>query len=147
MSLLNPKRLFCLTYTVIIVLIILAGVQCTRVPESKVRIGYLIADLHHLPLFVAIEKGFFADEGIRVDIIGPFDAGTSEMNALAANQTDMGYVGTPPAVIAATRNINLLSIIAGVNTEGSALVVEKKIASISDLCKKKIATPSPGSIA
>ncbi len=32
---------------------------------SAVRLGYLQNDLHHLPAFVALEKGFFGKEGIE----------------------------------------------------------------------------------
>ena len=31
---------------------------------DTIRLGYLQSDLHHLPAFVAIEKGFFADESL-----------------------------------------------------------------------------------
>lgn len=120
-------------------------IDCAQPPKAEVRIGYLLGDLHHLPFFVALEKGFFKDEGIDVKVVGPFDAGTAEMDALAADHLDMGYVGTPPAVIAAARKVDL-SIIAGVNAEGSALIVDKTINNISDLQGKKIATPLPGSI-
>ncbi len=74
---------------------------CTSHPPSTVRIGYLLGDLHHLPFFVAQDKGFFKDEGINVQVVGPFDAGPAEMDALAANQLDMGYVGISPAILAA----------------------------------------------
>jgi len=131
--------------TVILLLIICSGVHCAPPPEGEVRIGYLLGDLHHLPFFIALEKGFFKDERINVKVIGPFDAGTAEMDALVANQLDMGYVGTPPALIAAARKVDL-SIIAGVNAEGSALIVDETINNVSDLRGKKIATPLPGSI-
>jgi len=126
-------------------LIAVSSMHCTTPPEGRVRIGYLLGDLHHLPFFVALEKGFFADAGIDVEVVGPFDAGTSEMNALAAGQLDMGYVGIPPAVIAAVRDVDL-SIVAGVNVEGSAFVVNNTINDACDLCGKVIATPLPGSI-
>ena len=117
------------------------------IPQQKteVRIGYLIGDLHHLPFFVALEKGFFKEVGIDVKVVGPFEAGTAEMGALAANQLDIGYVGTSPAIIAAARGVNL-SIVSGVNMEGSSLVVNKSVGDIKELRGKKIATPLPGSI-
>ena len=118
---------------------------CTSHPPSTVRIGYLLGDPHHLPFFVAEDKGFFKDEGINVQVVGPFAAGPAEMDALAANQLDMGYVGVSPAILAAARKVDL-SIIAGVNLEGSALVTAEDIDDVTELKSKKVATPAPGSI-
>ena len=118
---------------------------CAPVAPSTVRIGYLLGDLHHLPFFVAQDRGFFAEEGLSVEVVGPFDAGPSEMDALAANQIDMGYVGVAPAVLAAARKIPL-SIVSGVNLEGSGLVTGMDINSVAELKSKRIATPAPGSI-
>jgi len=118
---------------------------CAPVAPSTVRIGYLLGDLHHLPFFVAQDRGFFLDEGLGVEVVGPFDAGPAEMDALAANQIDMGYVGVAPAVLAAARKVPL-SIVSGVNLEGSGLVTGMDINSVAELKSKKIATPAPGSI-
>jgi len=118
---------------------------CAPVAPSTVRIGYLLGDLHHLPFFVAQDRGFFLEEGLNVEVVGPFDAGPAEMDALAANQIDMGYVGVAPAVLAAARKIPL-SIVSGVNLEGSGLVTGMDINSVAELKSKRIATPAPGSI-
>jgi NitT/TauT family transport system substrate-binding protein len=118
---------------------------CAPAVPSTVRIGYLLGDLHQLPFFVAQDKGFFAEEGLNVEVVGPFEAGPAEMDALAANQIDMGYVGVAPAVMAAARKIPL-SIVSGVNLEGSGLVTGLDVNSVAGLKSKRIATPSPGSI-
>jgi NitT/TauT family transport system substrate-binding protein len=118
---------------------------CAPATPSTVRIGYLLGDLHQLPFFVGQDKGFFVEEGLNVEVVGPFEAGPAEMDALAANQIDMGYVGVAPAVLAAARRVPL-SIVSGVNLEGSGLVTAPDINNVSDLKSKKIATPAPGSI-
>jgi len=118
---------------------------CAQPAPEKVRIGYLLGDIHHLPFFVAVEKGFFKAEGVEVEVVGPFDAGPAEMDAMAAGQLDMGYVGVPPVILAAARKVPV-TVIAGVNLEGSALAAEKGITSVAGLKSKKIATPAPGSI-
>ncbi|MFA5065558.1 MAG: ABC transporter substrate-binding protein [Dehalococcoidia bacterium] len=118
---------------------------CAPGKPSSIRIGYLLGDLHQLPFFVAQDKGFFTEEGLDIEVVGPFEAGPAEMDALAAGQIDMGYVGMAPAVMAAARKIPL-SIVSGVNLEGSGLVTRTDITTISELKSKKIATPAPGSI-
>ncbi|MFA5078856.1 MAG: ABC transporter substrate-binding protein, partial [Dehalococcoidia bacterium] len=129
-----------------ILLVPISGLSgCSPAAPSPVRIGYLLGDLHQLPFFVAVDKGYFGDEGLQIEIVGPFDAGPAEMDALAAGQIDVGYVGMAPAVLAAARKIPL-SIVSGVNLEGSGLVTSMKIGSVDELKSKKIATPLPGSI-
>jgi NitT/TauT family transport system substrate-binding protein len=130
---------------VLLLVPVFGGIACTPAVPASVRIGYLLGDLHQLPFFVAQEKGFFKDEGINVHVVGPFDAGPAEMDALAANQLDIGYVGVSPAILAAARKVEL-SVIAGVNLEGSALATSNSINAVSELRGKKIATPAPGSI-
>ncbi len=118
---------------------------CAPAKPPSIRIGYLLGDLHQLPFFVAEDKGFFTEEGLDIEVVGPFEAGPAEMDALAAGQIDMGYVGMAPAVMAAARKIPL-AIVSGVNLEGSGLVTRTDISSVSELKSKKIATPAPGSI-
>ena len=132
----------------IIILLILPAVfaaGCAQPAPAKVRIGYLLGDIHHLPFFVAVEKGFYKAEGLDVEVVGPFDAGPAEMDAMAAGQLDIGYVGAPPVITAAARKVPL-TIVSGVNLEGSAVAAANRITSVADLKGKKIATPAPGSI-
>jgi NitT/TauT family transport system substrate-binding protein len=141
----KPVRLAFFLLTALLLITAFSGIACTSVAPSTVRIGYLLGDLHQLPFFVAQEKGFFKDAGVNVQVVGPFDAGPAEMDAIAANQLDIGYVGVSPAILAAARKIEL-SVIAGVNLEGSALATANSINSITDLKAKKVATPAPGSM-
>ncbi len=139
------KILTCLILSSILLIPLSSLSGCSPAAPSTVRIGYLLGDLHQLPFFVAVDKGFFSDEGVQIHIVGPFDAGPAEMDALAAGQIDMGYVGMAPAVLAAARKIPL-SIVSGVNLEGSGLVTNMNTSSVAELKSKKIATPLPGSI-
>ncbi len=64
----------------------------------RVKVAYLAADVHQLALHVGIDKGFFNEYGIEVELIGPFAAGGDVMNALLAGQANIGFVGSPPVV-------------------------------------------------
>lgn len=139
------KKLAFLALALVLTVPLLSWPGCSPAKTATVRVGYLLGDLHQLPFFVAQDMGYFKDEGIDIQVVGPFDAGPAEMDALAANQLDMGYVGIAPSVLAAARKIDL-SIISGVNLEGSALATEIGISSITDLKSRKVATPAPGSI-
>ena len=99
-----------------------ARFQCSQGLGKTVRIGYLKADLHQLALFVALDQGYFDEFGLTVDLY-VFSAGPEEMDAFGSKDIDMGYLGAAPAT---TKRLNLaipIVIVAGVNNEGSAIVV------------------------
>ena len=86
---------------------ILAFSACDRSSTEKaaapepVRMAYLQNDIHHLALWVALEKGFFQQEGVEVEIAGIFRAGPEVMSAFVAGALDMAYVGEAPTTFAA----------------------------------------------
>ncbi|HMK52310.1 MAG TPA: ABC transporter substrate-binding protein [Thermodesulfobacteriota bacterium] len=75
----------------IILLLLMAG---TALSEDKVKIGYMrIA--HSLPTFVAVEKGLFDQEGVKVELT-PFETSTIIIGALMAGRIDANCCsGTP----------------------------------------------------
>ncbi|MGC1121312.1 MAG: ABC transporter substrate-binding protein [Candidatus Methanofastidiosia archaeon] len=98
-----------------------ATYSCSNL-DKTVRIGYLRADLHQLALFVALDQGYFDEFGLTVELY-VFSAGPEEMDAFGSQDIDMGYLGIAPAT---TKRLNLgipIVVLAGVNNEGSALVV------------------------
>ncbi|MBU6998155.1 MAG: ABC transporter substrate-binding protein [Theionarchaea archaeon] len=98
-----------------------ATYSCSNL-DKTIRIGYLRADLHQLALFVALDQGYFDEFGLTVELY-VFSAGPEEMDAFGSQDIDMGYLGIAPAT---TKRLNLgipIVILAGVNNEGSALVV------------------------
>ncbi len=121
---------------------------CGQASAGTVRMAFLQNDLHHLPLWVAQDRGFFAKEGVNVEIAGVFRAGPEIMTAFAADALDMAYVGEAPATIAFARGNHDIRVIAQVNTEGSALVVAKDspLRTVKELKGKKVAVPGNGSV-
>ncbi|KPV64068.1 MAG: taurine transporter substrate binding subunit [Candidatus Bathyarchaeota archaeon BA1] len=111
-----------------------------------VRVGYLTADIHHLALFIAREKGWYLGTGIRFEF-KEFPNGPTEMLAFAAGELDIGYLGIVPAMLHKVNMKVNITVVAAANTEGSALVVNpKKIASPKDLKGKMVATPGAGTV-
>jgi len=101
----------------------------SAVASPPIRMAYLQNDLHHLALWVALDQGYFRDEGIDVEIAGVFRAGPEILTAFGAGELDAAYVGEAPATIAAARGTARIRILAQANTEGSALVVSNAAAS------------------
>jgi NitT/TauT family transport system substrate-binding protein len=128
-------------------LLFLAMLFCLIVPcdgEAKaLRVGYLQGDIHHLPLWVALEKGMFPKEGIQVEVGGIFRAGPEEMSAFSAGALDVGYVGLAPTITAFANKTVDVSVVAQVNMEGSQIVVKQGsgIKDMMELKGKTIAIP------
>ena len=113
-----------------------------------IRMGYLQSDIHQLPAWVALEKGFYEQERIDVKVEGIFKAGPEEMSAFTAGALDIGYVGEAPATTAVANNAADVQVVAQVNTEGSAVVVGKDagIQKVSDLAGRQIAIPGHSTV-
>jgi NitT/TauT family transport system substrate-binding protein len=54
--------------------------------QDVVKIGYLRIVMS-IPTFIAQEKGFFADEGLKVELV-PFNSGSAIIDALVASRID-----------------------------------------------------------
>jgi NitT/TauT family transport system substrate-binding protein len=120
-----------------------------NIAEGKpVRVAYLQSDVHQLPCWVALDKGFFEKEGVKVEVAGIFKAGPELMSAFAAGALDMGYVGIAPATTAVANKTAKVVVLAQVNTDGSALVVKKdgKIHTVSELVGKTAAVPGHSTV-
>ncbi len=116
--------------------------------ESSVRIGYLQSDIHQLACWVALEKGLYQKHGVPAKVAGIFKAGPEEMSAFAADALDMGYVGEAPATTAVANGVAEATVLAQVNTEGSAIMVKKdsNIQVPEDLAGKTVAIPGHSTV-
>lgn len=71
----------------------------------RVDVAYLAADTHQIALHYGIEKGYFQEYGIYVNLMGPYAAGGDVMGALLSEHANIGLVGSPPALL---QSINAL---------------------------------------
>ncbi len=117
------------------------------VPEKagKIRLGYITADLHHLALYVALKEGYLDRVFEDVDL-KQYPNGVAIMEAFKLGELDAAYLGGAPATLKRINDEIEISIIAGVNNEGSALVVKKEINSPKDLAGKTVAIPGFGTV-
>ncbi len=121
----------------------------------NIRYGYLVNDIHELPFYVAWKKGYYNDVGINITIAegAPFQNGAFEMQkGFKADTVDVGSLGIPPVIIHRinsndfTKDDARVGVIAGMNNEGSAIVVANNITSLKDLRGKTVGYPGPGTI-
>ncbi len=112
---------------------------------TTVRLGFF-PNLTHAPALVGMEKGYFQKAlGTARLNAREFVSGTTLMEAFAAGQIDIAYVGPGPAINGATRGMPL-QIIAGASEAGAALIARKDsgIRTYRDLAGKRVAVPSLG---
>ena len=126
-------------------------------PDSPIRLGFLKGDIHQLAQAVAKNvdvlgngKSVYEEYGLNVEnaIGAPFANGGAVMDAFAGGYVDIGYLGSPPAILKHLNTEVDTTIIAQVNSEGSAIVVdvESGITDIAGLAGKTIAHPGESSI-
>jgi len=123
--------------TVGMVIFLLGAATGALAAQDVVKIGYLRI-LMSLPTFVAQEKGFFEQAGLKVELI-PFQSGTEIMDALVAGRIDViGSTGTTGLwAVAQTASdrfkIFLLYGTTSISEDNAFSVVVKKDSPIQDI--------------
>jgi len=111
---------------------------------EPVRIGYLIADVHQSPFFIAYKEGWYQEEGIA-PVKWEYMNGALEMEGLIAGEIDAGYAGCTPVMAAASKGAEIV-ILASSNKEGSAIVAKPGINNVTELNGMRVGTPGIGTI-
>jgi NitT/TauT family transport system substrate-binding protein len=116
--------------------------------KKTLRIGYY-PNINHAQAVIGLGRGDFQKAlGDNVEVKTQiFNAGPSEIEALFANQIDVGYIGPGPAINGYVRSDGeALKIISGSTSGGAVFVVrdDSGINSPQDLANKKFATPELG---
>ena len=111
---------------------------------TRVRMGLAARSTTSMPFFVAKERGFFAEEGLDVELI--------VMQAIQTIQATMGKStqfasATGSAVSAAVSGADIKTILAVTDRPSFDLIVQPSITSVQQLRGKKIGTGGVGSLA
>ena len=120
--------------------------------KDVIRIGYQ-PSTHQIAAMLAYEKGWWEEDlgkfGIENVFIKQFPSGPPQMFAMLAGDLDVAYVGVASPIAALYEGLDA-KIVAGVQTQGSALVIRPELVDEyegpASLKGKTIATYPPGSI-
>jgi NitT/TauT family transport system substrate-binding protein len=121
------RKLF-IVFTVL-VLSIFAFAACNKKADiQKVRVGEVTHSLFYAPLYVAIGKGFFKEEGIELDL-QTTAGGDKTMTALLSNGIDIALVGSETTIYVYSQGpkdpvINFAQL---TQTDGTFLVSRNKL--------------------
>ena len=108
----------------------------SRSPEIGMAVEFMD---HAACAFIALDKGWFADEGINVATYESYITGMALASALARGDIQVAYLCLVPAINAYANAKVALKIIAGTHKYGYGLVVNSdKIRTVKDLEKPGI---------
>ncbi|QPC47303.1 ABC transporter substrate-binding protein [Mangrovibacillus cuniculi] len=108
-------------------LVFIAGCQTTDKVE-KVRVAEVTRSLFYTPQYVAIEKGFFKEEGLDIELTTTW-GGDKTMTTLLSDGADIALVGSETSIYVYAQNpidpvINFAQL---TQTDGTFLVSREKV--------------------
>jgi NitT/TauT family transport system substrate-binding protein len=111
-------------------------------PKVSFKVG-IIPVPEHSKLIIARDKGFFAEEGLDVELV-EFQNSADGITALRGGKTDIGSVGVTAPLVHISKGADSIRIIGGLGGNGSAIVAgpdfAAKYKSLADLKGKKVGT-------
>ena len=105
------------------------SVPTTAAPVKELKIGYQ-PSTHQMAEITAMSKGWWQQDLAPLGVVNVsdkvFPSGPPEMAAMQAGELDIAYVGAAPVLTALATGLDA-KIVAGVNTQGSDLVVRNDL--------------------
>ncbi|MEC1717894.1 ABC transporter substrate-binding protein [Schinkia azotoformans] len=109
-------------------LVLFAFTACSEDTPQKVRLAEVTRSIFYAPEYVALEKGFFAEEGLDVELTTAW-GGDKTMTALLTGGADIALVGSETSVYVEAQGaidpvINFAQL---TQTDGTFLVAREKV--------------------
>ncbi|MFW0782469.1 ABC transporter substrate-binding protein [Rossellomorea marisflavi] len=97
-------------------------------PLEKVRVAEVTRSIFYAPEYVAIEKGFFKDEGLNVELKTTW-GGDKTMTALLSNGADIALVGSETSIYVHAQGSDdpVVNFAQLTQTDGTFLVSREKV--------------------
>lgn len=101
---------------------------CSKDELKEVSIGEVTRSIFYAPQYVAIEKGFFEEEGLKVDL-KTIAGGDKTMTALLSGGIDVALVGSETSIYVTAQGANdpIKNFAQLTQTDGTFLVSREKI--------------------
>jgi ABC-type nitrate/sulfonate/bicarbonate transport system substrate-binding protein len=131
-----------LTVSVILILLLTLA-SCTQKPTAEEELTKVtlvldwVPNTNHTGFYVAQEKGFFAEQGLDVEIIQPVEGGSAQLIGAERGQFGVSYQEEVAYSRAADIPVVAVAAIIQNNTSGFASPASKNIATPSDFAGKK----------
>ncbi|MEK3798254.1 ABC transporter substrate-binding protein [Peribacillus sp. FSL H8-0477] len=114
------------------VVLVFSLAACGKDELQKVRIAEVTRSVFYAPQYVAIEKGFFKEEGLEVDL-KTTAGGDKTMTALLSDGADFALVGSETSIYVTAQGTNdpIVNFAQLTQTDGTFLVARDKIDNFS----------------
>lgn len=108
--------------------LILALLACGKEDLTKVRVAEVTRSIFYAPQYVAIEKGFFEEEGLKIEL-KTTAGGDKTMTALLSDGADVALVGSETSIYVTAQGANdpIINFAQLTQTDGTFLVSREKI--------------------
>ena len=105
---------------------------CGKEELKEVRVGEVTRSIFYAPQYVAIEKGFFEEEGLKVKL-STIAGGDKTMTALLSDGIDIALVGSETSIYVTAQGANdpIKNFAQLTQTDGTFLVSREKIEDFS----------------
>ena len=128
-------------YLVFTILIIVGILSYTKKKTNKIRVAEVTHSVFYTPFYVALENGYFKEEGLNIELI--LTPGADKVTAaVLSNDVEIGFCGTEATIyVYNNKEKDYLVNFAGLTKkDGSFLVSRKKYENfkLSDLKGKKV---------
>jgi len=135
----------CIKLILLILLLTCIWVPSSMAAQKLTLILDWFPNVDHLPIYVARHQGFFADEGLEIEIISP-SATSDALKLAAAGKVDLAVSYEPQTIIAAARGLDIVVVGRLIEHPLTTLLFlkGKGIKTPQDLEGKKIGYTVPG---
>lgn len=132
------KRIFVLT---VMIFTMLCSNACA---QKLVLMLDWFPNVDHMPVYVAQQSGYFADQGLEVEILAPSET-SDALKLAAAGQVDIAVSYEPQTIMAADAGLKVKAVAPLVVKPLTTLMfLDKSIKTPADLSGKKIGYTVPG---
>lgn len=116
----------------VIAVLLLSLAACNKHELEKVKVGEVTRSIFYAPQYVALEKGFFEDEGLSVEL-QTIAGGDKTMTALLSDGIDIALVGSETSIYVTLQGANdpIQNFAQLTQTDGTFLVARDKIDNFS----------------
>ena len=141
------KRILAVACTVILTVCSLTACGKSKSELTTVRLNEVAHSIFYAPMYVAIEEGYFEEEGINLELTTGFGA-DKVMSAMVAGEADIGFMGSESSIYlynegAVDYAVNFAQL---TQRAGNFLVARENTTSFSwaDLIGKEVIGGRPG---
>jgi NitT/TauT family transport system substrate-binding protein len=113
--------------------------------KTEPKLGLAIEfNTHAAPAYIALESGWYSDEGIELNSFESYVTGVALASALSRGDVQVAYICAGPAIVAKARGVPI-KIVSATHKYGYSIIAKPEIEDVLDLKERKIGCVSEGS--